>query len=136
MMFNRNLDKGPIDLSGFNDGDKATGDLEDDLEAIYEKKDSTQINKTETLKPYTILANVYMSRYLVPGDNSGTSDPYVNINYGSQKKTTKVKNNCVNGIWNETLFLDDIMFDIDDKDTRTIIQKRQETSKKRSGTEL
>ena len=117
MMFNRNLDKGPIDLSGFNDGDKATGDLEDDLEAIYEKKDSTQINKTKTLKPYTILANVYMSRYLVPGDNSGTSDPYVNIIYGSQKKTTKVKNNCVNGIWNETLFLDDIMFDIDDKST-------------------
>ena len=120
-IFNRAIDKEPIDLSDFKDGDgtgyvNSEGDLEDDLEKIYSES-SNVVQKESNLKPHTIVANFYMSRYLVPGDSNGMSDPYAVLSIYQEKKQTKVKDNCVNGIWNESLIFENIMMDINDKTT-------------------
>ena len=66
---------------------------------------------------YTVLVNVYMTRHLISGDADGTSDPYVSIMLEDQEERTKVKHNCVNGIWNQSLKFDNINFSLDDKST-------------------
>ena len=116
-IFNRAIDKEPIDLTAFKDGDgyaNESVDLEDDLEMIYNQSSSTIESK---LKPFTIVANIYMTRYLVPGDSNGSSDPYTVLSIYQDKKQTSVKDNCVNGVWNENLIYENVMMDINDKST-------------------
>ncbi|XP_020220786.1 synaptotagmin-5 isoform X2 [Cajanus cajan] len=50
---------------------------------------------------------VIEARDLIAADLRGTSDPYVRVNYGNQKKRTKVIHKTLNPRWNQTLeFLD------------------------------
>ncbi|KAL2342484.1 hypothetical protein Fmac_003769 [Flemingia macrophylla] len=50
---------------------------------------------------------VIEARDLIAADLRGTSDPYVRVNYGTQKKRTKVIHKTLNPRWNQTLeFLD------------------------------
>ena len=68
-------------------------------------------------KFYTIAAVVYMSKGLVAAESSGTSDPFVILTYGSYKLQTNVKNNTMNGIWNELLVFGDVLMNLKDKAT-------------------
>ena len=70
---------------------------------------------------YTLVVNVYMTRHLISGDSDGTSDPYVSITVEDQELKTQVKNNCINGIWNESLNFGDKYFSLEDKSTWPIL---------------
>ena len=92
---------------------------EEDLENILnEDKNEPQpdINIGQA-KFYTIAAIVYMSKGLVAAESNGTSDPFVTLTLGSSQLKTSVKNNTMNGIWNELLVFTDILMNIDDKTT-------------------
>ena len=69
------------------------------------------------MKYYTIVAVVYMSKGLVAAESNGTSDPFVTLTFGNQTKKTTVKNNTMNGVWNELLVFNSINMDIDDQTT-------------------
>ena len=69
------------------------------------------------MKYYTIIAVVYMSKGLVAAESNGTSDPFVTLTFGSQTVKTSVKNNTMNGVWNELLVFKNISMDIDDQTT-------------------
>jgi hypothetical protein len=58
-----------------------------------------------------------MSKGLVAAESNGTSDPFVTLTLGSSQLKTSVKNNTMNGIWNELLVFTDILMNIDDKTT-------------------
>ena len=57
-----------------------------------------QFEQGET-KFYKIAAVVYMSKGLVAAESDGTSDPFVQLTYGSNKPQTSVKNNTMNCIF-------------------------------------
>ena len=93
-------------------------DDEDDLEALVAKeKKGIVVEKKIEQKKYTIIAVIYMSRYLIAADSNGTSDPFVVLTIGEQTKKTSVKHNTTNGIWNEKLEFTNIPFDLADKAT-------------------
>ena len=87
------------------------------LKEIAKKKD-IESNRVSISKKFenkkTIIVNVHQTRALIPGDDSGLSDPYVIVKFLSQSKKTTVKYNSTNGIWNETLIFSGLAFDIDD----------------------
>ena len=68
-------------------------------------------------KSHTIIAVVYMSKGLVAAESNGTSDPFVTLTFGNQTKKTTVKNNTMNGVWNEVLVFTDIYMDLADQTT-------------------
>ena len=92
---------------------------EDDLENILneDKEEPPQEIGGGDAKFYTIAAIVYMSKGLVAAESSGTSDPFVTLTLGSSQLKTSVKNNTMNGIWNELLVFKDVLMNIDDKTT-------------------
>ena len=96
---------------------------EDDLEALLDdNKPSIQQQPQQQLdigqsKFYTIAAVVYMSKGLIAAESNGTSDPFVILTYGSNKLQTSVKNNTMNGIWNELLVFTDVLMNLNDKAT-------------------
>jgi Ca2+-dependent lipid-binding protein len=53
---------------------------------------------TTTLTNYTIIANIYQSRYLIAGDSDGTSDPYVKIKLNDKVIQTTIKNDTINPV--------------------------------------
>ena len=65
----------------------------------------------------TIIAVIYMSKGLVAAESNGTSDPFVSLTLGNQTKKTSVKNNTMNGVWNELLEFTDITMDLQDQTT-------------------
>ena len=69
------------------------------------------------MQSYTIVAVVYMSKGLVAAESNGTSDPFATLTFGNQTLKTKVKNNTMNGVWNELLEFRNINMDIDDQTT-------------------
>ena len=69
------------------------------------------------IKPHTIVAVVYMSKGLVAAESTGTSDPFVSLTFENQVKKTTVKNNTMNGVWNELLVFDNIYMDYQDQTT-------------------
>ena len=69
------------------------------------------------LTNYTIVAVVYMSKGLVAAESNGTSDPFVTLTYGNQTKKTSVKNNTMNGVWNELLEFRDVPMNMEDQTT-------------------
>ena len=92
---------------------------EEDLENILNEDNEEpqqEIGGGEA-KFYTIAAIVYMSKGLVAAESSGTSDPFVTLTLGSSQLKTSVKNNTMNGIWNELLVFKDILMNIEDKTT-------------------
>ena len=90
------------------------GDLENFLhEEVVEEPPLFQIDNT-SYKYYTVVAVVYMSKGLVAAESDGTSDPFVTLTYGGDKLSTSVKNNTMNGIWNEKLVFKNVYMDIKD----------------------
>ena len=133
-LFNAALDPPEkCDTSAFKDGDEygaketwgginnilsggsQTNDLEDleDLEDALNKNNAQPSIKQPKgeFKYYTVVACVYMTRYLIAGDSNGLSDPYCEISINGMKKSTDVRNKCVNGIWNEKLVFENVWFD-------------------------
>ena len=68
-------------------------------------------------KKHTIVAVVYMSRGLVCAESNRASDPFVTLTLGSQTEKTSVKNNTMNGVWNEKLVFNDVYMDFEDQTT-------------------
>ena len=116
-----------VDL--FKDGDEfntSNSNLlqdEDDLEKKYlnkKEEDSYSIGtklQNASFNYYTIVANIFMTRYLIAGDKTGTSDPFVTLRVFNEIKKTSTKKKCVNGIWNESLYFDNVYFDINNQST-------------------
>ena len=144
-LFNRVLDpKEKCDTTAFKDGDEfgaknikmginnilqggeempSIGDNEDlekmlDNNNIQNEEKVNLLNKNKgEFKFYTVVACVYMTRYLIAGDSTGLSDPYCIITINGEKRETSIKNKCVNGIWNEKLVFDTVSFDYKEQST-------------------
>ena len=80
----------------------------------FEEHDS---DESENLKPYTVIAVVYMSKGLISAESNGTSDPFVRITLDGREKSTSVKNNTMNGVWNEKLEFKNVLIDLNDRST-------------------
>lgn len=84
-----------------NDTNTSYNSLNNDIQLIDNKLESwfttNQITKTN-LKNYYVIMNIYQSRYLISGDNDGTSDPYVKVKLGKQFVKTKIKNDTINPV--------------------------------------
>ena len=118
-LHNKALDP-PLDVKDFQCDSANAGDNDDDeLENLV----MSNVNKPQTssLKNFTVVAVVYMSRYLIAADADGTSDPYVTLTLGKQSLDTSIKSNTVNGIWNERLVFTNVEFDTQDKSTWPIV---------------
>ena len=130
-LFNRSINSGAeTDLSLFRDGDEEKTDLiginnalmgggddlgdEEDLENILNQKQNNDVvfslpgnevdvNDLDKAQNYSIVACVYMTRYLIAGDSSGMSDPYTEITIAGESHKTSTRKKCINGIWNEKL---------------------------------
>ena len=140
-LFNRTLDdKEKCDISAFKDGDEygkakemmginsilsggsQSNNFEDDedLENILNdkpKENQEPLQEEEKFHYYTIVACVYMTRYLIAGDSDGLSDPYCVISINGETRKTAVRKKCVNGIWNEKLIFDTVQFNYKDQST-------------------
>lgn len=101
-------------FSGMKDGD-SDEEVVDDLEQEVLLEDNDK--EKDFKKNYYIVANIYMSRYLISGDSSGTSDPFVKLQCIDKEQETAVKYETVNGIWNESLYFEGIELDIKNKST-------------------
>ena len=93
---------------------------DDDLENlmkddVVEEPPAFQMESNQ--KYYTVVAIVYMSKGLVAAESDGTSDPFVTLTLGGDKLSTSVKNNTMNGIWNEKLIFKNVQMDIKDYKT-------------------
>ena len=146
-LFNRALDpKEQCDISAFKDGDEYGGskgniginsilsggyqtnefDQDEDLENMLNKEEKVELPQEDQealkeevgeFKYYTVVACVYMTRYLIAGDSNGLSDPYCVISINGETRQTQVRNQCVNGIWNEKLVFDTVNFNYKDPAT-------------------
>ena len=87
------------------------------LTTLQNQFDGYQNETVSNLKEYTIIAIVYMSKGLISADSQGTSDPFVKLTLDGKTKSTSVKNNTMNGIWNERLEFDNILMDLNDYST-------------------
>ena len=96
----------------------------DDLENLKdEKEEEPEPEPVLNVKDnYTIVAVVYMSKGLVAAESSGVSDPFVEIKYENQTLKTHVKNNTMNGIWNEKLEFQPVRMKLDDIATWPVFQ--------------
>lgn len=70
---------------------------------------------------HTVIVNVYMSQDFVSGDADGTSDPYVEVTIDGAMQKTSVKNDQINGCWNESLVFRHVNFDLKDLSTWPIM---------------
>ena len=118
-------------VDSFKDGDEFNtsnpnllqDEDDDDLEKKFlHKKDEDSYSigtklQNASFNYYTIVANIFMTRYLVAGDKTGTSDPFVTLRVFNESKKTSTKKKCVNGIWNESLYFDNVYFDINNQST-------------------
>ena len=143
-LFNRNLDdKNKCDVTAFKDGDEfgmknlnlginnilsssLNNSQEEDLENLLNKEKEKKLNipninnlnkNKSDFKYYTIVACVYMTRYLIAGDSNGLSDPYCRITINGEMRETSTKTKCVNGIWNEKLVFDTVSFNYKEQAT-------------------
>ena len=69
------------------------------------------------LKSYTISAMAYMSKGLISAESNSTSDPFVKLTLDGKEKCTSIKNNTMNGVWNEKLEFNKVLMDINDYST-------------------
>ncbi len=117
-------------LSG---GGQATNfDEDDDLENMLKQEDNSNVQLEQQpqdllnqnqgeFKYYTVVACVYMTRYLIAGDSTGLSDPYCKISINGEKRETSVRYKCVNGIWNEKLVFDTVSFSYKEQATWPVL---------------
>lgn len=122
-----------------NEDSYSSSSSSDDLDALVKKKtikrDKSVLKTTENVinsnvnnknlsvgnKGHTIVANVFMSKDFVAGDDTGTSDPFVEVTLNGLTLSTTVKNDQVNAVWNESLIFKNVDFNIDDKSTWPIL---------------
>ena len=115
VLFNSTTEKSQVDLSKFKDGESGNEQQEEDLEQY----NFGGIGKLPDM--YTVVCVVYMCRYLISSDGSGTNDPYVRITCVDNKKDTSIKHGTINGIWNEALVFDAVTLDLKRKSTWPIL---------------
>ena len=84
------------------------------LDSMYFDNSNDEPNN---LKPYTIIAVVYMSKGLIAAESNGTSDPFVKLTLDGRALSTTVKNNTMNGVWNEKLEFNNVLMDFNDRST-------------------
>ena len=100
----------------------------DDFESLLNKNKPQEPEpepepvKENKVKNVTIIAVVYMSKELVAAESNGKSDPYVQFKFDDRTLQTTVKDNTMNGIWNEKLVFNDVRIDLDDIATWPIFQ--------------
>ncbi|KAI5064374.1 hypothetical protein GOP47_0021044 [Adiantum capillus-veneris] len=88
-----------VPLEGMN-----TGEVRVTIKAVRAQSYSKNATPANGVLELVVLE----ARDLVAADFSGTSDPFVSVHYGKQKKRTKVVYKKLNPQWNQTLeFLDD-----------------------------
>ena len=75
------------------------------------------VNTQNNSKEYTIIAVVYMSKGLIAAESDGTSDPFIKLTLDGQVLSTSVKNNTMNGVWNEKLEFTKVKMDFNDIST-------------------
>ena len=85
------------------------------LDSMY--FDDGSNDSQNNLKNYTIIAVVYMSKGLVAAESNGTSDPFIKLTLDGRALSTTVKNNTMNGVWNEKLEFNNVLMDFNDKST-------------------
>ena len=85
-------------------------------------EENEEVEQDEPAKLYTIVACVYMSRYLIAGDPDGLSDPYTQIIIEDKKQYTTIKERCSNGVWNEKLVFNGVSFKYNNKATWPIME--------------
>ena len=115
-LYNVATEKNKIDFNEFKDGD--SGEEERKNKDSYVNFGGLGGSLAET---YTVVCMVYMCRYLMSSDSSGTNDPYVRISCADIIKETTIKNETVNGIWNEKLIFEGIKLDLKKKSTWPIL---------------
>ena len=107
-------------------------DEDDDLENMLKQDESSNVQLEQQpqdllnqnqgeFKFYTVVACVYMTRYLIAGDSTGLSDPYCKISINGEKRETSVRYKCVNGIWNEKLVFDTVSFSYKEQATWPVL---------------
>lgn len=106
-------------MNNFNDDDDLENMLNEDKnnEIQYQQPQDLLNQNQSEFKFYTIVACVYMTRYLIAGDSTGLSDPYCKISINGETRETTIRYKCVNGIWNEKLVFDTVSFNYKDQST-------------------
>ena len=100
-LYNEGEDPSP-NLNEFNlDGSERY--LLKGIDDIQHEDINSSNEKENGMKTYAVAAAIYMSKGLVAAESSGTSDPFVTLTLGNEIKKTSVKNNTMNGVWNELL---------------------------------
>ena len=116
VLFNTMEEKSKVDLTKFKEGDSGNENAEEDLERF------NSLGLGKKLKDlYTVVVVVYMSRYLMSQDNNGSNDPFVRMTCVNETKDTSIKNETINGIWNEKLIFNAVELDIKKKSTWPIL---------------
>ena len=67
----------------------------------------TRYNISE-MKTYQLRAYLYQARDLFSEDSSGLSDPYAQVIFGNQSKSTKIIPETLCPTWNQTIILDSV----------------------------
>ena len=107
------IEDGEINLYEFNlDGSEKT-----QLKSLESANFNLGEEIESNFKLYTIIAVIYMSKGLVAAESNGTSDPFVTLTLGEKTQKTTVKQNTMNGVWNELLIFDRILLDSNDQTT-------------------
>eukprot|EP00250_Pteridium_aquilinum_P006892 c16719_g1_i2 orf=702-3128(-) len=117
LVMDDNLGSARVNLEGLEDDEcrelwvplenMDTGEVRLTIKAI---RAQSKLNKSEATTPAggTLELVLLEARDLVAADLCGTSDPFVSVHYGKQKKRTKVIYKNLNPQWNQTLeFPDD-----------------------------
>lgn len=87
-------------------------------------KEENEFLTSEPKTGHTVIANVYMSKELIAGDDSGKSDPFLEVTLNGRTQNTSVKYDQINGTWNESLVFDCCDFDIKDISSWPILYLR------------
>lgn len=119
MGINNILSGGGGQMNNFNDDEDLENMLNEDKnnEIQYQQPQDLLNQNQGDFKFYTVVACVYMTRYLIAGDSTGLSDPYCRISINGETRETTIRYKCVNGIWNEKLVFDTVSFNYKDQST-------------------
>ena len=119
MLYNNKTDKNKININMFKDDDTEEEISENGSEKINLENIGLKGGKIKDL--YMLVCVVYMCRYLNSSDNNGKNDPYVRITCVDTKRETSIKQDTINGIWNETIIFDGVELNLNKKSTWPIL---------------
>ena len=58
---------------------------------------------------FQLRAYLFQARNLIGSDDSGLSDPFARVIFGTHCKSTQVQNETLNPMWDQTLCFDDVV---------------------------